>query len=105
MNFALLNSNNVVVKVITGDQKYQSYYSELHNLVCIPAVGNVNVGYLYEESNNRFIPPKPYSTWIFDNESLIWRPPVELPSSGDSVPLQWSDEEYLRDNTKGWIPK
>tara|TARA_R100000005_G_C4970387_1_gene183610 strand:- start:521 stop:838 length:318 start_codon:yes stop_codon:yes gene_type:complete len=105
MLFAILNSDNIVIKVITGTSEYQSYYGELFNGVCIPATDYVGVDYLYEESNNRFIPPRPYSTWILDDETLTWRPPVPLPSNGPSEPLQWSDEEYLRDNTKGWIPK
>lgn len=104
MNFALLNSDNIVVKVITGDKKYQSYYAQLHNMRCIPAVGTTSVGYIYEESNNRFVPKKPYSTWIFHEESLTWRPPIPLPPSEPNVSLQWSDEEYLKNNTKGWIP-
>lgn len=100
MLFAILNSDNIVIKVITGTSEYQSYYGELFNGVCVPATDYVSVDYLYEESNNRFIPPRPYSTWILDDETLTWRPPVPL-----REPLQWSDEEYLRDNTKGWIHK
>lgn len=102
MRFVILDSNNIVVKIITGDSEYQSYYGELYNGVCIPATDYVSVGYLYEESNNRFIPPKPYSTWILDDDTLTWRPPVLLPQPDPPVLLQWSDEEYLKDNTKGW---
>ena len=103
MLFAILNSDNIVIKVITGTSKYQSLYGRMWNGVCIPATEHTSVGYSYEESNNRFIPPKPYSTWILDDETLTWRPPVPLPLPDPPALLQWSDEEYLRDNTKGWI--
>ena len=63
--------------------------------MCIPAIGSVGAGYLYEESNNRFIPPKPFSTWILDNESVSWRPPIEMPTTGDpnDSRWEWNDSE------------
>jgi hypothetical protein len=39
-------------------------------------------GYTYDEDRDAFIPPKPFDSWILDEETCLWNPPVPMPSEG-----------------------
>jgi len=36
-------------------------------------------GYTYDPVRDAFIPPKPYSSWVLDEETCDWKPPVPPP--------------------------
>lgn len=38
------------------------------------------VGYTYNESLDSFIPPKPFDSWILNEDTLEWDPPSEKPT-------------------------
>ena len=40
------------------------------------------VNFTYNESLDAFIPPKPFSSWVFDEENYLWVSPVERPTEG-----------------------
>jgi hypothetical protein len=40
------------------------------------------VGYTYDETRDAFIAPKPYPSWILDEETCQWKAPQEYPSDG-----------------------
>jgi hypothetical protein len=42
--------------------------------------------------NNKFVPPAPYESWIFDENYFIWKSPVPYPE--DNGVYSW-DEESL----------
>jgi len=52
------------------------------------------VGYTYDESKDAFIPPKPSATWILNEATCIWEPPVPYPNDGQRY--QWNE------NTQNW---
>ena len=51
------------------------------------------IGYTYEPIRDAFIPPKPYPSWKFVEESCQWAPPVEQPTDGvyrwDEITVSW----------------
>ena len=51
------------------------------------------IGYTFDEERDAFIPPQPFGSWLFDEESCLWESPVELPAEGywvwDEVTLAW----------------
>jgi hypothetical protein len=51
---------------------------------------NANIGYFFDEENNRFIPPQPFPSWTLNEDSLVWEPPVPYPAKGR---WQWSESE------------
>jgi hypothetical protein len=63
------------------------------------------IGYFYSTKYNKFIAPQPYTSWVFDFSSGRWTSP--LGNSPETKPCcefcYWSEEEYQKDNTKGWI--
>jgi hypothetical protein len=38
------------------------------------------IGYTYDSQRNAFIAPKPYNSWILNEETCIWEPPVSKPT-------------------------
>jgi hypothetical protein len=53
------------------------------------------VGFTYDSVRDAFIPPPPYSSWVLDEETCRWLPPVPAPDDGlnylwDEAGLTWS---------------
>ena len=40
------------------------------------------IGYSYDAGRDAFIPPKPYPSWILNEFSCLWEPPVPMPTDG-----------------------
>ena len=40
------------------------------------------IGYTYDAQRDAFIPPKPYPSWILNQNSCLWEPPVAMPDDG-----------------------
>jgi len=40
------------------------------------------IGYSYDPVRDAFIPPKSYASWILDEFSCTWQPPVPYPTDG-----------------------
>lgn len=52
-------------------------------------------GYIYDSSRDAFHAPQPYSSWLLDEETCTWRPPVAYPSDGnkyrwDEASVSWA---------------
>jgi hypothetical protein len=50
------------------------------------------VGYTYDVERDAFIQPKPFGSWILNEQTCIWEPPFWPPESKNT--LRW-DEESL----------
>ena len=37
------------------------------------------IGYKYDQTRDAFIPPKPFSSWILNEETCLWEAPVNQP--------------------------
>ena len=53
------------------------------------------IGFSYDITLDAFIPPKPYTSWILDEETCLWNAPVAYPS--DDKMYKWNEE------TVNWI--
>lgn len=40
------------------------------------------VGYSYDAQRDAFIPPKPYNSWVLNEETCLWDSPVPMPTDG-----------------------
>lgn len=51
------------------------------------------IGYSYDKKRDAFIPPKPFDSWLLNEETCNWVPPKELPKDGryywDESKLEW----------------
>ena len=59
------------------------------------------VGYSYDAVNDAFIPPKPFNSWILNQDTFLWESPVPLPTDGKSY--LWNEEQlnWLEYSTEG----
>ena len=48
------------------------------------------VGYTYNETEDIFLPPKPYDSWVLDTDNAKWKAPVDLPDEENFY--QWNEE-------------
>lgn len=117
-HYALLNYKNIVTKVVTGidedsvDQNlelvYQQKFGQLCKRTSYNTMGGVHreggtpyrknfacVGDTYDETRDAFIPPKPYDSWILNEDSCLWEAPVEYPNDGEQY--TWNEETQTWD--------
>ena len=41
------------------------------------------IGYTYDAARDAFIPPQPYPSWLLNEETCLWDPPVPHPNDGE----------------------
>ena len=101
-HFAKLDENNVVVFVTAGRDEDDGKENELtertgdvYKQTSYNTVGGVHllggkpfrknyagIGYTYDEQRDAFIPPKPFPSWILNEETCLWNSPVDIPTDG-----------------------
>ena len=52
------------------------------------------VGFTYDAARDAFIPPKPYASWLLNDDTCLWDAPVSMPQDGkiyiwDEATLSW----------------
>lgn len=52
------------------------------------------IGYTYDEQRDAFIPPRPFASWVLNEDSCLWEPPVPYPDDGqmyrwDEATVSW----------------
>jgi hypothetical protein len=57
------------------------------------------IGYKYDMDRDAFLPPKPYKSWVLNEQTCLWEAPIPMPT--DSTDYIW-DESIV-----GWrlVPK
>lgn len=40
------------------------------------------LGYTYDATRDAFIPPKPYASWVLNEDTCLWDAPVPYPTDG-----------------------
>ena len=54
------------------------------------------IGYTYDAQKDAFIPPIPYASWILNDDTCLWEPPVPMPVEDGKMYL-WNEE------TTNWV--
>ena len=117
-HYALLNSKNIVISVFVGrdendgDEDWESVYSTLYGKTCKRTSYNTRggihinggtpfrknyagIGYKYYVSKDAFVPIKPFTSWILNDTTCLWEPPVEYPSDGNNY--TWNEDNQTWD--------
>ena len=97
--------NGIVTNVIVAEQDYintlsgywiQTSYNTIkgiHRLNGIPLRKNyAGIGYTYDTLRDAFIPPKPFPSWVFNEETCSWDAPKPRPDGRwfwDENALDW----------------
>lgn len=136
-HYAYLDDNNIVTLVFVGRDEndtlykkdgatsWEDYHSKKDGVVCKRTSYNTSAnihllggtpfrknfaakGGTYDASRDAFIDPKPYASWVLDETTCTWQPPITMPSLTDEEKAAykmytWNETLYQSDNTKGWV--
>lgn len=112
-HFAEVDENNIVLRVLVVDDLHESNGQEflaetlglggtwlktsynthagVHSNGGTPFRKNyAGIGYSYDEALDAFIAPKPYPSWVLDEETCTWEAPVAMPTDGGQY--VWNEE-------------
>ena len=48
------------------------------------------IGFTYDAQRDAFIPPKPFASWVLNEDTCLWDAPVAMPT--EDGPYQWDEE-------------
>jgi len=48
------------------------------------------IGFTYDAAKDAFIPPKPFNSWLLDEDTCLWNAPVAYPDDGGRY--VWNEE-------------
>ena len=48
------------------------------------------IGFYYDEIRDAFIPPKPFPSWILNEDTCLWDSPIPYPNDGNNY--IWNEE-------------
>ena len=98
-HWAELDNTNKVIRVLVGDNNEPD-----EGKATIESLGgtwvktsyNANIrynyagiGYTYDKEADAFIPPKPFESWVL-NDQFSWIAPIDYPQ--DEKPYYWDEE-------------
>jgi hypothetical protein len=101
-HFAELGENNIVLRVIVVDNKDTldasgNEVEEIGATFCRNLLGgtwkqtsyNANfrknyagIGFTYDSQRDAFVPPRPFASWVLDEDTCLWAAPVAYPDDG-----------------------
>jgi len=98
-HFAEIDSNNVVTRVIVGnDNETEATIEQRYGGTWKQTSFNNNIrgryagiGFTYHSDLDIFSEPQPFSSWIM-NSTGGWDPPVARPADSDTVPYSWDED-------------
>jgi len=108
-HYAFLDVNNIVTEVIVGIDETktiegldtETWYGNFRGQVCKRTSYNGNirknfagVGYNYDVTKDAFIAPKPFNSWVLDDNTCQWVTPTPKPDG-----INW----YWDETTLAWI--
>ena len=58
------------------------------------------IGFTYDKERDAFIPPKPFPSWVLNEDTCLWGAPVPYPQDGkryqwDEAALNWVEVEVV----------
>ena len=89
---------NTFVDSSPGEWIQTSYNTHrgVHTLGGTPLRKNyAGIGYTYDAQRDAFIAPKPFASWVLNEETCLWDAPVPMPTDGKVY--QWNEE------TQNWV--
>lgn len=104
-HFAELDENNIVLRVLVCDNSMPNegydWLIETFGGTWVQTSYNANfrknfagIGYKYDQQLDAFIAPKPFDSWVLNEETAQWEAPIPYPADGviykwDEAVLDW----------------
>jgi hypothetical protein len=123
-HYAFLDENNIVTEVIVGKDEgedrvdREAHYGAFRGQACKRTSYNTHggvhsgggtpfrknyagIGYSYDSERDAFIPPKPYASWVLNEDTCFWDAPVAMPKDAGTgePPKRYSWDEA----TTSWV--
>jgi len=105
-HFAKLGTGNIVEQVIVvsndvaiTEQAGVDFINKLYNTRDVWKQTSYNnnirknyagIGYQYDQTRDAFIPPKPFNSWILNEDTCLWNAPVAYPN--DDNMYSWNEQ-------------
>ena len=82
-HFAQLDNLNNVIQVIVvhNNETFRKNYA--------------GYGFKYDKVRDAFIPPQPYLSWVLNNTTFVWEPPIPCPI--DDKIYNWNESTLTWD--------
>jgi hypothetical protein len=107
-HYAYIDENGIVTQVIVGPdegtepdgvESWEAYFSAKGKGQAVRTSYNTvggshsgggtplrynyaGIGFTYDEGRDAFIPPKPFESWVLDEDTCLWVAPVPYPEDG-----------------------
>ena len=115
-HYAYVDGRNIVTQVVVGKDEneplpdgyasWEAYYVAIrcsyntyggvHSGGGTPFRKNYpGIGYTWDSVRDAFIPPKPYASWVLNEDSCLWDAPVPMPEDGQLY--RWDED------TTSWV--
>jgi hypothetical protein len=111
-HYAFLDENSVVTEVIVGKDEgedgvdWEAHYGAFRGQACKRTSYNTHggvhssggtplrknyagIGYTYDSQRDAFIPPKPFASWVLNDDTCLWGAPAVMPDDGKQY--QWDE--------------
>ena len=118
-HFAKLDENNIVISVhvvnnevitidgVESEQVGADFLTSLHGHPYWKQTsynGNfrknyTGIGDTYDETRDAFIAPKPFESWVLNEETCLWKAPVAYPTFNEENPKHYTWDEA----TVSWV--
>ena len=118
-HFAEINESNIVTRVLVVDNANEDNGQEflantlgvggtwiktsyntsggVHNNGGTPLRKNyAGIGYSYDSGRDAFIPPKPFNSWVLNEDTCLWDAPTPMPVEEGKM-FRWDEE------TTSWV--
>lgn len=124
-HYAFLDDNNVVVEVIVGKNEgedgidWEEWYGNFRGMTCkrtsyntvqgVHSLGGIpfrknyaGIGFTYDPVRDAFIPTKPLPSYILNEDTCTWEPPIPYPNDGkeyywDEETISWKEPDPILD--------
>ena len=102
-HFAKLDNTGTVTQVIVAEQDFINSGAVGDSFLWVQTSYSnsfrknyAGVGFTYDKTRNAFIPPKPYPSWLLNEETCHWEAPTPYPTDGkqytwDEPTMTWEE--------------
>ena len=120
-HYAFLDEHYVVTEVIVGKDEsnydWEAHYGQFRGQLCKRTSYNTRggehtgggtpyrknyagIGYTYDPDRDAFIPPKPYASWVLNEQTCLWQAPTLMPQDGkmynwDEATTSWVESQGI----------
>jgi hypothetical protein len=103
----VISINNAVITDVNGVEQEQlglDFINKLYNTRDVWKQTSYNgnfrknyagIGFNYDQTRDAFIPPKPFNSWVLNEDTCLWESPIPYPQ--DNNEYKWNEQNQSWD--------